>query len=266
MKKAFVQISKNGDICTILPILFAEYFRTGQKPNLVVALKFAPLLQGVKYVTPITFYGHWSDLKGAIKWSKSQFDEVVVLQTHGKDFPFQHKTPSFQIESYLRAGCVDQWDKLPLVIDNRNKQREYALTSRIIGRKKQPFILVGDTSESSQFNFIGELMDMLTKEFPSHKIIKLSEVRAEYVFDLLGLYDKADALVTTETVHTHLSKASDVPTIVLAADGWRGAACSGKFKFYIRYSEWQNRKHKLISEVRAAIDKVEPLKITIIEL
>jgi hypothetical protein len=265
MKRAFVQISKAGDIFSVIPILYAEYQRTGQIQNLVVSERFSPLLNGFSYINPAIFNGHWSDLKGAIKWAKSQFDEVLVLQTHGKDFPFQHKTPSFQIESYLRAGYVDRWDELPLVVDNRNKQREYALTSRIIGRKKKPFILIGDSSESSPFEFVAELIEMLEKGFPNHRIVKLSEVKAEYVFDLLGLYDKADLLVTTETVHSHLSTASEVPTIVLAANGWRGTACSKKFKFYCRYSEWQHRKHRLISEAQAVVAGIEPPKMRPVE-
>jgi predicted GH43/DUF377 family glycosyl hydrolase len=234
---------------------------TGLKQNLVIGKDYSSLLRGCSYIEPHIYDGHWSDLKGAIKWSKQNFDEVIVLQTHGNGFPIQHRTPSFQIDQYFRAGRIDDWDKLPLIFDNRDKQREATLVKKVLGRKKQPFILFGDHSESAPFPQKEELFSTLQSEFPKHRIIKLSDVKAEYVFDLLGLYDKADALVTVETAHIHLSKASDVPTVVLAADGWRGSGCSKRFKFYCRYSEWLTRRGKVIGEIRNAVEKVEPIRI-----
>ena len=259
--KCFIQTSKSGDVLSALPILHAEFKRTGEAQNLVIAKEFAGIIKGVSYVVPHIWNGHWGDLAGAIKWVKTKFDLVIVPQAHGKDFPIQQKTPSFQIDQYLRAGYFSEWDKLPLIFDNRDKGRERILRERVLGKKRQPFILVGDKSQSSPFQFKDELIELLVKEFPDHRIISLSEIRADYIFDLLGLYDKADALVTVETAHVHLSKASKVPTFVLAADGWRGSAQSNKFKFYCRYSEWNRRKFKLISEIKSVLSKAEPLKI-----
>ncbi len=260
--KCHVALGKNGDILSILPLLHDEYSRTGEKQNLVVSKQYADVLNGTNYIVPHILDSHWTHLKTAIKWAKSKFDEVIVLQTYGKDFPIEQKTSSFQLDQYLRAGKLDSWDKLELVFDNRNKAREKKLRDKVAGRKK-PYILLGDTSESSPFEHVAQLQSMLESEFgATHKIIKLSEIKADYFFDLLGLYDKAAALVTIETAHVHLSKASKVPTFVLANDRWRGSACSQKFRFFCRYAEWNRRKSKLISEIRECLDGVNPPVIT----
>jgi len=260
--RAFISLSKSGDVISTLPIIHAEFKRTGQPQNLVIAKEFVSITSGCSYIQPHVFIKHWGDLAGAIKEAKSIFSDVVVLQTHGKDFPIKQITPSFQTEQYLRGGVLDQWDKLPLIFDNRNKGRERALRKKVLGTDKRPFILVGDSSQSSPFLGAAELLTMLEREFgETHRILKLSEIKAEYIFDLLGLYDKADALITAETVHVHLSKASKVPTFVLAADGWRGSQCVERFKFYCRYAEWERRKNKLILEIKAVLSGQPAIKI-----
>jgi predicted GH43/DUF377 family glycosyl hydrolase len=264
--KCFVQLSKAGDIISALPILHAESKRTEKPIGLVVAREYENVTRGTSYVNPIVFDGHSSDLKGAIKFAKSNFDDVVSIQTHGKDFPIQHRTPGFQTDQYLRAGCVESWDTLPLIFDQRNKQREYALVSRTVGRKKEPFILFGDISQSAPFEHGDELAKMLWAAFEkTHKIVRLSEVKADHVCDLIGLYEKASALVTVDTMHVHLSKASKVPTFVLARDGWAGASCSKSFRFYCRYGEWNRRKNKFLSELRDCIAGVKQPKVHIIK-
>lgn len=264
--KCFIQLSKAGDLISALPIINAEYKETGQAPNLVVSKEYADAIFGASYIHPHFYEGLSSDLAGAIKWAKSKFDQVTVIQTHGKDFPIQHKTPGFQIDQYLRAGRISDWDKLPLVFDQRNRQREYALTSRVVGRKKEPFILFGDYSKSAPFPHLDELSKMLWMEFEkTHKIIRLSEVKAEHICDLIGLYEKASALLTVDTLHVHLSKASKVPTFVLARDGWAGASCSSHFRFYCRYGEWDRRKSKMIAELKNAIDGIKPIRISTIK-
>ncbi len=260
--RAFVSISKFGDCASTFPIIYDEFKRTGQLQHLLIGKEFKSLAEGCSYIVPHIWEGKWGDLSGAIRRAKMAFDDVVVLQTHGENFPIKQITPSFQTEQYLRGGVLGQWDKLPLIFDNRNKGRERALRKKVLGTDKRPFILVGDASQSSPFLGAAELLTMLEKEFgETHRILKLSEIKAEYIFDLLGLYDKADALITAETVHVHLSKASKVPTFVLAADGWRGSQCVERFKFYCRYAEWERRKNKLILEIKAVLSGQPAIKI-----
>jgi hypothetical protein len=266
--KAYVQTGKYGDVASVLPILLHEFQTTGIKPSLVIAKQYADILQGVSYVGPVIFDGDMGDVRGAIKLAKRKFENVIVPQTHGRDYPVEHKTPSFQYSQWLRAGCVEHFEDWPLVFDQRSSLRERILIRSTVrcGRGASPsekFILFADHSESSPFQQANELAKMLKDEFGStHKIIRLSEVKASRIFDVLGLYDKADCLVTVETAHVHLSKASKVPTIVLAADGWRGSAWHPKFRFYCRYGEWERRKKRILFEMVDIIRGVKPAEIT----
>ena len=261
----YIQNGKYGDVLGILPILYHEFQTTGIKPQLVIAKDYADILDGVSYVEPVIYDGNFADLRGAIKFAKKRFDEVIVLQTHGNDFPIEHKTASFQLDAWVRAGCVESFDDWPLVFDQRNGRRERTLFMAQVKRtekKNRPFekfILLADHSESSPFPQADELAETLKREFGgTHKIIRLSEVRAEKPFDLLALYDKAECLVTIETMHGHLSKASKVPTIMLSTDGWRGTAPHKKFAFYCKYSDYPKRKLEIVELIKNIVTGMNP--------
>lgn len=254
--------SKLGDICNALPIIHYEFKEASEVQTVITSEKYAQIFDGCSYCKPILFYGAWGDLQEAIKFSKGNFDYASLLQCHGNKFPFEQTQKSFQQEVYLRAGLIDQWDKLELVFDQRDESREKELVSKIVPRAKlrgrpfEKFILVGDAGESAPFAQIEELCSMLQSNFgETHKIIRLSSVKAEKIYDLIGLYDRAACLVTIDTVHLHLAKASKVPIIALARDGWVGASSSKHFMMYAKYSQWDAIKEKLIGAVGAAITK-----------
>ncbi len=259
MSKAYLQLGKIGDVIGMLPMLQHEF--KGEKIPLIIAKEYAPVLDGVSFVEPIIWKGQVQDLSGAIMFAKKRFSKVVVTQTFG-DFPIQHLTPSFQLDQWKRAGYLNQWEALPLTFDRRNHARELNVweSQGFSGPDDTvpefgPIIIYADHSQSSPFMHKEELYEMLRKEFgPTHRIIRLSEVRAERIYDVLALMDVAACLVTIETAHLHLSRASKVPTIALAANGWRGSAFSTRFAFFMRYAEWsESRKLDLLDAVRTAI-------------
>jgi GT2 family glycosyltransferase len=261
MSKVYICLGKSGDILSVLPILQHEFKETGQKPFLMVAKEYAPLLDGVSFVQPVIFDGHFSDLRPAIKQAKNQFSEVIVPQIYGKDFPIEKKTPSFQLEQWHRAGCLEHFGDWPLTFDLRDKAREAALLIKHHEYGK-PFILLADYSESSPFPHKEELAKLLKENFgQTHQIIRLSEVRAERLYDVLGLYDNAVALVTIETAHLHLSAASFVPTFVLATDKpsmWHGSWKQDRFAFYMRYGEWTEKKNLFLDWIGYAVKGIVP--------
>jgi hypothetical protein len=264
MSRAYIQLGKNGDILSILPILQNEYRITGEPQNLVVACDYANMLARCKFVKPVKYNGDFSDLSGAIKFAKERFDRVIVPQVYGREFPIQHKHPSFQYDQWDRAGYLDKWDTLSLDVPRPNYAA--AMVKKRIGVSR--CILFADHSQSSPFRFKDELAGMLEKEFGStHKIIRLSEVRLVNPMDLLALYDAAELLVSIETFHLHLSAAAHVPVIALATDTpsrWHGTAHHKRFAFYCRYGEWQLRKHELLQHARDAIEKREPVKVRVL--
>ena len=99
-------------------------------------------------------------MKEAIRFGKQRFDSVTTLQCHCRDFQIQHRTPSFQLDQWLRAGCVEQFGKLPLVFDNRSQLQERILRDNTVKRGEK-FILIADHSESSPFDKIDELVEVL---------------------------------------------------------------------------------------------------------
>src|ERR1035437_547606 len=262
---SYIILGKYGDVIGILAILYREFQTTGIKPQLVISKDYADILEGCSYVEPVIYDGNFADLRGAVKFAKKRFDEVIILQTHGNDFPIEHKTASFQLDAWVRAGCVEHFDDWPLVFDQRNGRRERTLYMAQVkrtekkNRPREKFILLADHSESSPFPQADELAETLKKEFnETHKIIRLSEVRAEKPFDLLALYDKAECLVTIETMHGHLSKASKVPTIMLATDGWRGTAPHKKFAFYCKYQDYHKRRTEIVELVKNIVTGMNP--------
>lgn len=259
---------KFGDIVQILPILYHEFKKTGEIQTVITSEKYGELFSACSYVNKVLSPEKWGSLSETIKWSKERYEEVKILQCHGDKFPFDQTQKSFQQEVYLRAGLLHEWDKLELVFDQRDEKRERTLISANIPRGKgqgRPFakyILLGDVSESSPFDKIEELATLLQVNFgQEYRIIRLSIIKADKIYDLLGLYDKAAALVTIETVHVHLSQASKVPTFVLAIDGWRGSAFRKKFGFYMNYSEWSERSGELIEAIKNNLVKKEPMKV-----
>lgn len=249
----FVILAKHGDIINCLPIVHHEFVKTGQKPIVVVSRQYSSLLERVPYATPFIWPGDWQDLKGALKLAKQKFNNVICLSTHGRDFQIEHRTSSFMLEPYERIGCLPLYDTLPLIIGHR-------LRSPFT----EPTILFADHSQSSPFLAKQELYALLVENFPAHQIIRLSDIVLAHIADFVGLYDKADALVTIETAHLHLSTATKTPTFVLATDRpscWHGSAPSKRFSFFCRYGEFESRKVELIEAMKDTLAGIEKLEV-----
>lgn len=255
MTHAYLLLGKNGDIISgALPILKAEHDRTGQKQTLIVAEKYAPLLEGCSYVISHIFKGRFGELERAIKQAKREFDEVTVLSTYGDGFPVDQRTPSFQLDQWLRAGYLESFGKLPLVFDQRDKKRETALTKRL----PKQFVLVADHAESRPFAAIEEVVQEIERSFHPVKVVRLSTIKAERVYDLLAVYDRALALVSTDTMHLHLSAASKVPVLAFATDDpslWHGSFWQPRFRFYCRCREWPAQKNAFLAALGQAVRK-----------
>lgn len=256
--KCYVTVGmKYGDLCSILPILRREAQLTKKPATVLTAQPYAELFEGCSYVDPVLWAGEWCDLRGAVKKAKQVYNEVIVPSTFGLNWPVQKKFPSFQLDQWDRAGCYALFDTLPLVFDRRDKEREAALVAATAGADEK-IILFADLSESSPFAYRDELFKTLTSTFPEHRIVLLSTVRAGKPYDLIALYDRADALVSMDTMHLHLSKASEVPTVALVADKpefWHGTAYQDRFLMHVRYCDYVVRKAEIIHALNRAIAK-----------
>lgn len=251
---AYLCLSKFGDICSLLPILHREFITTGIKPTLVAAKAFRAIPEALDYINTLVFDGDQHDLEGAIRFAKSQCDDVKVVQLHGTGFQFQHRHPSFQYDQWERAGALDKWDTLPLVLPRR------PITSKPIVdllTESPSYILYGDHSQSSPFLQKEDLAELLKSSFPQHSIVRLSAHRASHPLDLLALVDAAALFVSVDSMPLHLSKASTTPVIALVSDmptRWQGSGFSKRFALHVRYGDFMRRREEIIRTAKRVIE------------
>jgi predicted GH43/DUF377 family glycosyl hydrolase len=264
----FVQNSKTGDILNIIPILYERFRQTGQKQVLALSRTFRDIVEGCSYIEPIIWDGDWTDLNGLLKMVQAQFKTVVSLSTFGRTLKLVKQTPSFALEQYQLAGMLAQYDTLPLVFDLRNPAREQELLQKYVPHD-DPLILVGDHSNSSPFEHTDKLVRLLRDNFGStHRILRLSEVYADRVFDLHALYERAKCLVSIETMHLHLAGRYEKapPIVALVTDKpemWHGTAWHKSFALHCRYADFEQRKDEIVSTVRGILDDIDKPEIQI---
>lgn len=254
MPQAFLITGKAGDIANV-GALIQHHSLPGHKSDLIVSSQYKDIANALANVRPHFWPGDWQDLKSAMLWAKQRFNNPICLSVFGKDFPVEHRTPSFTTDQWERGGAADLWDTLPLVINHNG-------TGAPVDYKT---ILYADHSESSPFRFKNEMAALLSERFPDYRVVRLSEVRLGNPVDFLSWYDRAALLVSIETMHLHLSRASRVPTVALVADQpsrWNGTAWQKRFAAHVRYVNWQDRKEELVRAIENvfARRRREPLK------
>lgn len=239
--RAYVQLGKIGDILSVVPML-------DDGDVMVVSKQYAHVMQRIPVKT-CEYDGDWTDLVGAIRFAKARFPDVVVPQMHGgKEFPMRHRTPSFQLDQWQRCGKLSEWDNRPLNV----------IPSPFTPLSEKPHILYADHSQSSPFLHKDDLYKVLKESFPDMEVIRLSETWLDNFCDFVSIYNHAAAIVSVETAHLHLAKASKIPIIALATDTpskWHGSAYSKRFAFHCRYGDYMARKEELVAELKCAIDK-----------
>lgn len=253
MSRCYLQLAKLGDILSILPILNAEFLRTGEVQNLVVAREFASVAEGLDYVKVTPFLGDWWDFRRGLQFSKMLFDRVEIPQNHGqyelgKVIQFERKTQSCFLDMWERVGYLDQWDKLPLLLPRTSK-------TTLSG----PTIFYADHSQSSPFFFRDDLFKLIQDTFPTHQVMRASGMRLKNLRDFLPVMDASDLIVSVETSFLHLAKATATPIIALATDNpdpWRGSPYSSKFAFHCRYGDYEARKTELVAAMLRAVNKI----------
>jgi hypothetical protein len=115
---------------------------------------------------------------------------------------------------------LDEFQRLPVEFDRRDRNREARLVAETLDGR--PAVLVSLNSVSSPIQFQG-FVDRLKEELPDCQIVDMGKVRAERLYDVLGLLDKARLLVTVDSSLLHLSRGSACPVWAITNDGWKGS-------------------------------------------
>lgn len=210
MNRVLVQLGRFGDILNILPAVY-EAHRNGRRVKMVVAEEFAHLLAGVSYCEPVVFNGDYSDLDDAVRFASRLEGPTVVSQIYGRQLDHRRITESYMRDSWEKAGVGDRWEQLPLLIDRRDPAREKALVDAVDWSK--PVVLVNFEGRSSPFANSERVLARVREQMPEASFVNIP--RAHYFFDLLGLFDRAHALLTVDTGTLHLAQASAIPTVAL---------------------------------------------------
>jgi len=216
MEKTIVSIGRNGDIINLLPL--AYYFSLNGGCQWVVGEEFEEIFDGVSYIKPIIWCGAPDTLNKAMLFAQHHGFNPICAQVY-KNPDSRHISASYCEESWRLAGFrySQTW---PLIFDKRDKKREQKLIDRYIDRKRKN-VLVGTKSISSPFQKANELIARIRGL--DCNVVDLDNVKAERIYDLIGLYDAGDLVVTVDTVHLHLARACYTPLIALIHDGWLGS-------------------------------------------
>ena len=259
-----------GDLMIILPGIKHLFDTTGIKPVVMCAARFAGLLEGVGYADCWPVYGlnHQNNAHLATSYAKAKanFDTVIVPkwweiqgvpQPKPKPEPdtWQDRVPPNERDSYMThqwRSCGWTMQELldwPLVFDRRDADREQALINKLTTDK--PFVLYNFKGISSPFNEGSRIIHALLGRFPDLDFIDLSNVVADRIYDLLGLFDRALCLITIDTATFHLSAASPVPTIHLQRSGHGGSLPRGNSVLRLRYDETLSKIEAIRSTIQS---------------
>lgn len=230
MGETVLNIGKNGDVINLLGYCYA---RRNDPVTLIVGWEHYDLLEGVSYVKRLKWSKGPESLQEAIPVCKRQFPNVRVGQVF-MNSDSRHLTPSYAQESYRLIGAVDEWGTHPTIFDKRSPEREEALLAKHDNGK--PLILVAVEGISSPYQKGPALIDLLRNSFPECNVVDMRDVKGERFYDLLGLMDKAKCLVTVDTAHLWLSRASVCPVVALTNDGWLGSPPPPQTMLHMPYS------------------------------
>jgi ADP-heptose:LPS heptosyltransferase len=173
----------------------------------------------VSYANWIPWHG---DINQAMTAAK-RMGAAYVPQCFGEASPQPRRAENFAHEEWLNVGAsLENFGTLN--IDRRDREAEQQLIVRHV-RTNKPLILVNTIATSSPYPHAATL---LAHRWNNRcEVLDLASVRGESICDLLGLYDRALALVTVDTATLHLAAASKVPVVYLKPRGWVASPAKG---------------------------------------
>lgn len=260
----FILLGRSGDLIQMIPCFHAIFERTGMKPQVIVSREYAGVFDGVSYVKPYPIPDHWwKGISKARQIAESLGGNAVVpqwwnddpthtrmineackgnfvLQCHGNEWGVDVAAwPDYGTSMASRCGFTrEEWLSLPLVFDRRSPVREERLWARVVGNEARPVILYNFGGISSPFTFLPEVTNTMRLKFGRQfRFVDLSKVMAERIYDMLGLYDRARGLLTSDTATLHLAAGSATPYVAFLVNGWTGSIPKGNCVFNCRYSE-----------------------------
>lgn len=245
-----VSLRRAGDIVALLPLLEHKAKR-GFQVQLVVATDFMPLLEGVSYVSPIEWKGEWeAPLEAA------RHHGAINAQVYGKGIPRFGPPSNFVVQAWKNLNST--WNRyLPLDFDQRDYDREERLAETVFKTEK-PKLLVKLQGFSSPFQHWEFVWQKLRETFgDAAELVDLDAVKAERLYDLLGLMDRADCLVSADTVTLHLNRWHRIPTVAfINGSQWGSSPRVGNIIARVPYKNTIAQWETVARKIRVAISPI----------
>ena len=219
---ALIQLGRLGDLCSIAPICKAMH-DAGDSATVFVMDEFANFFDGVSYAQPHPVHTDFRDVRGQREAAKLLgFDKIIATQTPNNDTKVPVVCDNYQVEGWVRAGYIEQFHELPLIFDQRDRQREQESIDKYVpkddGRPLLVYNLSGmsgaypnncrnDPKALEQQKWIVEIFSR------THRLLDLGPLKLPRVYDMLGIFELADVLISIDTVTLHLAYATLTPTV-----------------------------------------------------
>lgn len=240
-----VSLRRSGDIIALLPLL--RQFAKTKEVELVVHSDFYPLLDGVSYVHPLEWKGGWEEpLKAAEQFHAQNaqvFGQGVVAPPNA----------NFARHAWELLGT--KWNRYyPLVFDQRDRNRETELAAKVFltDRPKVLLKLHGFSSPFSEAQFVRDAISQSMGN--TIEIVDMDSVKAERLYDVFGLMDRAHCLVSIDTFPIHINRSHTIPTVALVhGNKWRSSPSVGNVVCRCGYDVVRQRIGDILAAIRVSI-------------
>jgi hypothetical protein len=232
-RKLYFQLGRAGDILNVLPLCEREYAKTGMRPLLMVCEQFAGMLEGVSYVDSMAWRGEFEDIAPALaeaeRIAASDNLELVCTQIYGRGLACMETCTSFMRESWERDPGAPAWGSLPLTFDRRDAAVEVSVKRQLLRGHTGPYVVTALSGTSSPFEHGAKLKAELCARLEPKgvKVVDISGFLAPRFYDLLGLLEGANHLVTVDSGVLHLAaavpKLSVIAFITREPSKWHGS-------------------------------------------
>jgi hypothetical protein len=277
--KCFIQLGKHGDLIILLPGLKRHFERTGERAVVMVSNEFASTLEGVTYAYRWKVNYHWfQECNLARKTAEKQFGKGNVIfpkwwddpsvtpegirgsaerliahaqkmgiERSGEEMAFRF---SYMSSMWKRAGFPESEFMERPVFDRRDKNAEQAVIEQNTSQKKPVILHCLNKSGSSPFPYEQQVMELLWPLQKKYDLVDLTQVRAPRIFDLLGLMEKSELLITSDTSIMHLAGACPKPYIALTNNLGAGSVPRGNCVLNVKYGRVTNSINEISETIK----------------
>jgi hypothetical protein len=245
-----VCLGRNGDILNALPIAREISARQRRPVDFMVSTPYSGILDGCSYVNAIPVPLDYSKAPDAIDLAKETHRKIILAQVFGTVWNKPNCGVHYNRYAWSAAGYEGKWSdpRMKLVFDRRDPIRERALIRSHVKVQPKPMLLIGLEGLTSAFKdrgrFESQFIGICEERF---QIVDLKHVKGDQLYDLLGLFDLATALVTVDTSFLHLAAATPRLRVAhLAPDNfWLESEPRCNRQFKTNYATWKSDMDRL---------------------